>query len=90
MYVSMQGSVSRVSDESTDYSARRDPNTAPNLLAMTGDAHAHRRRLWNRGMSNDSLKEYEDIISKRARQLVDRLESIKGSIDLAEWLAYFA
>ena len=56
---------------------------------MTGEPHANRRRLWNRGMSGESLKEYEDIIVRRANQLVKRLEAMQGPVDLSEWLAYF-
>ena len=56
---------------------------------MTGDAHANRRRLWNRGMSSESLKEYEDVIVQRATQLLERLEGISGSVDLVSWINFF-
>lgn len=72
-----------------DYDARRDPTAPGNLIALTGEAHANRRRLWNRGMSTDSLKDYEVLVAKRAHQLVYKLESMKGPLDLAEWLGFF-
>ena len=72
-----------------DYEARKDPKVPGNLICLTGEAHANRRRLWNRGMSSDSLREYEDIIVRRANQLIERLEGISGVVDLAAWLGYF-
>ncbi|KAJ7816265.1 cytochrome P450 [Mycena leptocephala] len=53
------------------YQARQDPSAPLNLVVLQGEAHANRRRLWNRGMSTESLKEYEAIIAKRAFQLFD-------------------
>ena len=55
------------------------------------------RKLWNRGFSSTALKEYEVIMAKRARQLIDRLENlVHGSdrnrgvvLDIAAWLNYF-
>lgn len=77
---------------SIDYEARQDPRAPSNLLALQGEAHANRRRIWNRGMSRDSLKEYEEIISTRANQLANKLAE-KGkageSIDLSAWITYF-
>lgn len=71
------------------YDVRKDPTAPSNLVAMSGDAHANRRRLWNRGMSSDSLKDYEEIIVKRATQLVERLEGLAGPVDLMSWINYF-
>ena len=56
---------------------------------LTGEAHANRRRLWNRGMSSESLAEYETMITKRAGQLVERFEGMPGAVDLAQWIGYF-
>ncbi|KAJ6531615.1 high nitrogen upregulated cytochrome P450 monooxygenase 2 [Mycena vulgaris] len=53
------------------------------------EAHANRRRIWNRGMSSDSLSEYESILAKRVAQLVARLAGLSGSVDISEWLSYF-
>lgn len=73
-----------------DYNARQDPTAPNNLIAMRGDSHAKRRRLWNRGMNSESLKEYEQLIDRRAQQLVERLEASSGPVDLAAWLGYFS
>ena len=60
---------------------------------MTGEDHDNRRRLWNRGMSHESLVEYETVIVKRAAQLVDRLkeESRKKekAVDIVQWINFF-
>ena len=55
------------------------------------------RKPWNRGFSSTALKEYEVIMAKRARQLIDHLENlVHGSdhnegvvLDIAAWLSYF-
>ena len=76
-----------------DYNSRRDPSIPQTLLAMTGEEHDNRRRLWNRGMSHESLVEYESVIVKRAAQLVDRLkeESRKEqkAVDIVQWINFF-
>ena len=60
---------------------------------MTGEEHDNRRRLWNRGMSHESLVEYESVIVKRAAQLVNRLkeESRKEekAVDIVQWINFF-
>ncbi|PIL33443.1 cytochrome P450 [Ganoderma sinense ZZ0214-1] len=75
------------------YNSRRDPSVPQTLLAMSGEDHDNRRRLWNRGMSNESLVEYEGVVVKRAGQLVDRLreESRRGKnvVDIVQWINFF-
>ncbi|KAF7330930.1 Cytochrome P450 [Mycena venus] len=74
------------------YQARQDPKAPLNLVVLQGDAHANRRRLWNRGMSTESLKEYEAIIAKRAVQLLDCIidSSESDHLDLAAWISFFS
>ncbi|KIK52994.1 hypothetical protein GYMLUDRAFT_179526, partial [Collybiopsis luxurians FD-317 M1] len=72
------------------YEARTDPNAPGNLVTLSGEKHAMRRRLWNRGMSNESLKEYEAIITKRALQLAAQLSKPENTTaDLSKWLGFF-
>ncbi|KAK7037631.1 hypothetical protein VNI00_010847 [Paramarasmius palmivorus] len=71
------------------YQVRRDERTDGSLLELVGDPHTARRRLWNRGMSTESLREYEEIIHHRAVQLVEGLSS-RSHVDLGKWLAYFS
>lgn len=60
--------------------------------------HAGRRKRWNRAFSTNSVKEYEPMVIRRALQLVDELQRkpSKGdtdseiSVDLAQWLSFFA
>ena len=51
--------------------------------------HAERRKMWNYGFTPTALNGYDDIIFKRATQLVDRLAQQTGSIDLSKWMGYF-
>ncbi|KAJ7461562.1 high nitrogen upregulated cytochrome P450 monooxygenase 2, partial [Mycena latifolia] len=72
------------------YDPRKDPTVAARPLdALQGDAHASRRRIWNRGMGSDSLQEYESIVANRVTQLVDRLEGLSGPVDISEWFSFF-
>ncbi|KAJ6531195.1 cytochrome P450 [Mycena capillaripes] len=72
------------------YEPRSDPNLSTrSLLSLRGEAHANRRRIWNRGMSTGSLKEYESILVKRVTQLVDRLDGLSGPVDISKWFSYF-
>ncbi|KAJ7024287.1 cytochrome P450 [Mycena alexandri] len=72
------------------YEPRTDPTLSTrSLLTLRNEAHANRRRIWNRGMSSESLQEYESILAKRVTQLVDRLEGLSGTVDIAEWFSYF-
>ncbi|KAJ7461566.1 high nitrogen upregulated cytochrome P450 monooxygenase 2 [Mycena latifolia] len=72
------------------YEPRSDP-TLPtrSLLTLRGEAHANRRRIWNRGMSSESVNEYESILAKRVAQLVARLEGLSGPVNMSEWFSYF-
>ncbi|KAJ7074047.1 high nitrogen upregulated cytochrome P450 monooxygenase 2 [Mycena amicta] len=70
-----------------------------NLLNMRDDnAHANRRRIWNRGMSTESMRQFEGILANRLQQLLERLDEIatseqgpngkKGEVDVAAWISY--
>jgi len=57
----------------------------------------HQRKPWNRAFSSTAMKEYEDIVANRIRQLVGSLENLvlrsapkEGALlDIATWLNYF-
>jgi cytochrome P450 len=57
----------------------------------------HQRKPWNRAFSSSAMKEYEDIMANRIRQLSGCLEAlVHGSarkegvlLDIAAWLNYF-
>lgn len=40
-------------------------------------------------MRTEALREYHEIISKRARQLIEELGTRSGMVDLTAWLSYF-
>ncbi|KAJ7217075.1 cytochrome P450 [Mycena pura] len=79
------------------YDVRADP-TLPtrSLLTLQGEAHANRRRIWNRGMSSESLADYETILARRIAQLMERLEGLSasgagaGAVDIAAWFSFFS
>ncbi|KAJ7481150.1 cytochrome P450 [Mycena galericulata] len=73
------------------YEPRTDPTLSTrSLLVLRGEAHANRRRIWNRGMSSESLEEYETILEERVAQLMERLGGLSGStIDISKWFSYF-
>ncbi|KAI0695303.1 cytochrome P450 [Cytidiella melzeri] len=51
--------------------------------------HSRRRKPWNRAFNSTALKEYHPIISRRVSQLVERIASQDGAIDLSLWLSWF-
>ncbi|KAJ6618904.1 cytochrome P450 [Mycena sp. CBHHK59/15] len=72
------------------YEARTDPSLPTrSLLALRGEAHANRRRIWNRCMSSESLLNYGPILANRVAQLASRLEGLSGSVDMSEWIGFF-
>ncbi|KAI0050676.1 high nitrogen upregulated cytochrome P450 monooxygenase 2 [Auriscalpium vulgare] len=76
---------------------------APVLVGLRKhEEHSRRRKAWNRAFTTTAVKGYEEIVVKRTRQLIERLEnlslqrdSLKGKslgaiLDLGQWLSYFA
>ena len=63
----------------------------PMVAIMDTDAHLRRRRNWTRGMGPAAIKGYEEFISRRARQLVQRLADQKGApVLMGEWFNFFS
>lgn len=53
--------------------------------------HLTRRRAWNRAFSSAAITEYEEMVARRAMQLVQRLEDHKGKeVELERWFDYFS
>lgn len=68
----------------------RDPERTSKVLIQTSGAeHTRRRRPWNRAFNSDALKGYEEIIEKRANQLIQTLDRQVGSTNLAQWISFF-
>ncbi|KAF7292063.1 hypothetical protein MIND_01232400 [Mycena indigotica] len=74
------------------YEPWTDPTLpARNLLTLRGDAHANRRRIWNRAMSTASMKDFEAILANRITQLLGRLDEFaeqEEPFDIAAWFSY--
>jgi len=70
----------------------------PSLIGLRDPVkRVHQRKPWNRAFSSTAMKEYEDIVANRIRQLssclenlVDRSAPKDGALlDIAAWLNYF-
>ncbi|KAJ7055924.1 high nitrogen upregulated cytochrome P450 monooxygenase 2 [Mycena amicta] len=77
------------------YEPWSDPDLpARNLLTLRGDHHANRRRIWNRGMSTQSLKGFEGILAERLALLLQQFDRFakegggKGKVDVAAWFNF--
>ncbi|KAF7308180.1 hypothetical protein HMN09_00665800 [Mycena chlorophos] len=70
----------------------RSPTKA--LLNLRGDAHANRRRIWNRGMNSEGLKGFEHVLAKRLVIMLSQFDKMiaegkgKSPVDLAAWFSY--
>ncbi|KAI0313023.1 cytochrome P450, partial [Amylostereum chailletii] len=74
----------------------------PHLLAQRDvPTHAQQRKPWDRAFSASALKDYESIIAKRSRHLVQRWQEIirtesaaesvqKAVLDISEWMGFFS
>ncbi|KAF7310129.1 hypothetical protein MIND_00386300 [Mycena indigotica] len=75
-----------------------EPYTDPalnerNLFNMRDGAHANRRKLWNRGLSTDSLKGFEEVMSHRVQTMLDQIDRIvksKEPVNIAAWFGFYA
>ncbi|KZP14951.1 cytochrome P450 [Athelia psychrophila] len=72
------------------WKGRAPARKAKMLITLSGPEHAHRRHPWNKAFNTEALKGYEEIIQKRANQLVDALGKQVGPTNLAMWIGYFA
>lgn len=59
------------------------------LIQVSGPEHTRRRRPWNRAFNTEALKGYEEIIEKRANQLMETLSCQVGATNLAQWISFF-
>ncbi|KAL0057221.1 hypothetical protein AAF712_016146 [Marasmius tenuissimus] len=72
------------------YLARKVVGLPPPLLVATGEEHTAHRRLWSRGFSSESIKEYQEIIISKGVELAEALTVRTGKeLDLVEWMNFF-
>lgn len=62
----------------------------PMIGIQDTDLHLRRRRAWNRGLGPNAIREYEEIVVARAKQLVKRLEQQEGEVILGDWINMFS
>ncbi|EMD34271.1 hypothetical protein CERSUDRAFT_97529 [Gelatoporia subvermispora B] len=74
--------------KSEAYSGRNLRAPGRSLLSSVGEEHAEKRKRWNRAFSVPALKNYEDIISRRAVQFVNLLAREKV-LDLGVCFSWF-
>ncbi|OCH87257.1 high nitrogen upregulated cytochrome P450 monooxygenase 2 [Obba rivulosa] len=74
--------------KSEAYTGRNLRSPGRSLLASDGEERVEKRKRWNRAFSIAALKNYEEVISRRAIQLVDLLAREK-SVDLGVRFSWF-
>lgn len=53
--------------------------------------HQRRRKPWSRAFNTAALKNYEDIIVKRSRELIGQFDKRLGTVlDLNDWMGFFS
>ncbi|KAK1224563.1 hypothetical protein PQX77_012542 [Marasmius sp. AFHP31] len=63
----------------------------PPLFGTNGQEHTDRRRVWGRGFSSESIKEYQQIVIAKANKLSEALSARAGKeLDLTDWMTFFA
>ncbi|KAJ6531623.1 cytochrome P450 [Mycena vulgaris] len=77
-------------DKGRFYESGRHASTPPSIVGLTGEAHAAKRRVWNRTMTSAAIREYEPLLVKRISQLASRLGDQDGTTDLVGWFDLFA
>ncbi|KAI0828849.1 high nitrogen upregulated cytochrome P450 monooxygenase 2 [Trametes gibbosa] len=72
------------------WGSRAATQAVPPLIAI-GDPkeHLRRRKPWNRAFSVASLREFEPMVARRTRQLVDLLSSKKDEVNISKWFSWF-
>ncbi|KAF7980604.1 hypothetical protein HWV62_37376 [Athelia sp. TMB] len=71
------------------WDGRIPDSKAKTLIQISGPEHTRRRRPWNRAFNSEALKGYEEIIEKRANQLMETLSCQVGATNLAQWISFF-
>ncbi|KII88389.1 hypothetical protein PLICRDRAFT_54227 [Plicaturopsis crispa FD-325 SS-3] len=66
--------------------------TSHSLVALRSPAeHARRRKPWNRAFASAALKDYQEIVIQKSRELIGVLSSRRSEVvDLSIWMSYFS
>jgi len=76
----------------TDYRARMAPNDARAVIVLSGQAHAKRRRLWNRAFGTEQVAVYTDLAKEGVQRLLRQMDEAieRGeTVDLTKWFRFF-
>ncbi|EJD51337.1 cytochrome P450 [Auricularia subglabra TFB-10046 SS5] len=74
------------------YRARVPAPGAGSLIVLAGNDHAHRRKLWNRGLGKDALATHSQTAAAgidKLRFQFDKVAKEGGAIDLTMWLRFY-
>ncbi|KAL0060261.1 hypothetical protein AAF712_012947 [Marasmius tenuissimus] len=72
------------------YLRLKDAGQPHSLIGTAGQERTDRRRIWSRGFTSESLKEYQPIIVSRGNEMSEGLAARAGSeLDLEKWLAFY-
>ncbi|KAK1231866.1 hypothetical protein PQX77_005003 [Marasmius sp. AFHP31] len=72
------------------YLRLKDAGEPHSLIGTAGQERTDRRRVWSRGFTSESLKEYQPIIVSRGNEMSEGLAARAGSeLDLEKWLAFY-
>jgi cytochrome P450 len=76
-------------NHSVDYSNR---GQVPSILGETDPVqHSQLRKPWNRSFNGPSLKDYEQVVTEKARELVHELDKRRAvPVDISMWMDLFA
>ncbi|KAH7103615.1 cytochrome P450 [Auriculariales sp. MPI-PUGE-AT-0066] len=75
------------------YRGRQPFDGGRNILATNGVQHAHRRKMWDRGLGKEQILSYSASAERIAKQLITQLDldAAQGtSVNLTKWVRYFA
>jgi cytochrome P450 len=64
----------------------------PNIFdARDPEVHTRLRRIWNRAVSGSAMKEYEKVLIRQNRQLIESLHKRHSeTIDISQWMEFFS
>lgn len=74
------------------YRARRPAPDAGALIVLSGNEHAHRRKLWNRGLGKDALATHAQSAAAgidKLRVQFDKAAGAGDAVDLTMWLRFY-
>lgn len=71
-----------------DYDTRKQDDVNTQLDGVREfTAHAARRRPWTKALSPVNIKQYDEVVVQKSRELIEELAKRQGeTIDLSHWM----